>query len=72
MMQTERIESMVYKDWPVLEVNVTNHLERYAKEVKIDSTQNDGSQSWIVISRGVDKYETEHPEENEKPIHYKK
>ena len=29
-----------------------NHLYQYGVESKIDSTQNDGSQSWIVISRG--------------------
>ena len=32
--------------------------------------QNDGSQSWIVISRGANKYVTELPEANEKLIHY--
>ena len=36
----------------VLEVKVTNHKERYGMEIKIDSRQNDGTQSWIVISRG--------------------
>ena len=55
---------------PVLEVEVTNFLERYEIEVKIDSMQNDGSQSWIVISRGINRYVTDLPEENEKLIHY--
>ena len=54
----------------VLDVKVTNYLERYGIEVKIDSTQNDGSQTWIVFSRGMDKYVTELSEENEKPIHF--
>ena len=54
----------------VLEVKVTNHKERYGKEIKIDSKQNDGTQSWTVISRGINKYVTELPEENKKPIHY--
>ena len=31
---------------PVLEVKVANYLQRYGIEVKIDSKQNDGSQSW--------------------------
>ena len=52
---------------PVLEVKVTNYLERDGIEVKIGSMQNDGSQSWIVISRGIIKYVTELPEENDKP-----
>ena len=33
-----------------------------------DSMQNDGTQSWIAISRGINKYVTL-PEENKKPIH---
>ena len=37
----------------VLEVKVTNHLDRYGIETKIDPMQKDGTQSWIVISRGV-------------------
>ena len=53
---------------PVLEVKVTNYLERDGIEVKIGSMQNDGSQSWIVISRGIIKYVTELPEENDKPL----
>ena len=31
--------------------------------------QSDESQSWIVISRGMDKYVSELPEENGKSIH---
>ena len=56
---------------PVLKVKATNYLERVGIEVKIGSMRNDGSQSWIVISRGIDKYVTVLPEENEKPIHNK-
>ena len=52
-----------------LEVKVTNYLERYGIEVKIDSMQNDGIQSWIVISRGINQYVTELPEESGKSIH---
>ena len=55
---------------PVLEVKVTNCLERYGIETGIDSMQNDGTQSWNVISRGIDQYVTELPEENKKPIHF--
>ena len=59
-----------YKNWSVFEVKVTNYLERYGIEIKIDSMQNDGTQSWIVISRGITKYVTQLPEENNKPIHF--
>ena len=55
---------------PIVEVKVTIYLERYGNEVKIDSTQNDGTQSWTVIFRGMNKYVTELPEENEKPIQH--
>ena len=54
----------------MLEVKVTNYLKRYGIEVKIDSMQNDGTLSWIVISRGINKYVTELPEENGKPSHH--
>ena len=43
----------------VLEVKVTNH-----------SLKNDGSHSWIVISRGMNKYVEELYEENGDSIHY--
>ena len=39
-----------------LEVKVTYHLYQYGIEINIDSMKNDGSQSWIVISRGMNKY----------------
>ena len=58
------------KNGPALQVKVANYLQRYGIEVKTDSMQNDGIQSWIVISRGTDKYVTELPEKNEKPSHY--
>ena len=45
-------------------------MERYEIEIKVDSMQNDGSQSWIVTSRGIDKYVNELPEDNKKPVHY--
>ena len=55
---------------PVLEVKVTNHLDRCGIDIKIRSMQKDGrTQSWVVISRSVDKCVTELSEENKKPIH---
>ena len=41
--------------------------ERVGVEIKIDSMQKDGSQSWTVISRGINHYVIELPAENEKP-----
>ena len=56
------------KNCTVLEVNVTNHLERHGIEMKIDSLQKHGTQSWIVISRCINKYVTELRKENKKPV----
>ena len=50
---------------PVLEVRITKkkkHFNRHGIEIKIDSTQKDGLQSWIVISRSTDKYVTDNSE----------
>ena len=55
---------------PVLEVKVTHHLYQYGIEIKVDSMQNDGSQSWIVISRGLNKYVNDLREENGKYTHW--
>ena len=55
---------------PVLEVKVTKDFDLSGIEIKIDSLQKDGTQSWIVISRGVNKYATELLEENRRPINY--
>ena len=55
---------------PKLEIKVSNYMERYEIEIKVDSMQNDGSQSWIVTSRGIGKYVNELPEDNKKSIHY--
>ena len=54
---------------PVLEVKLTNYVERYGIEVEINSMPNDRTQSWIVINRGIKKYVTELPDENEKFTH---
>ena len=57
------MDSRRYRDWPSVGVKVTNHL------VKINSMQNDGTESWVVISRGMNKHVTGLPEEHQKPIH---
>ena len=54
---------------PVLEVDVTNHLERNGLEIKIDCIQKDGTESWMVTSNGVDTNVTELSEENKKLIY---
>ena len=54
----------------VFEVKSTKQFDRHGIEIKIDSMQKDGTQSWIVTSRGIDKFVTEPPEVNKKPIHY--
>ena len=46
---------------PVLEVLVTKHFDRDGIGMKIDSLVNDVTQSWVVISRDVEKYVTELP-----------
>ena len=50
---------------PVLEVAATNHNGRCGIEIKIDSLRSDKSKSWVVISRGTNKYVTEMSEEGE-------
>ena len=45
-------------DW-VLKVMVKKHSDYYGTEIKIDSMQEDGAQSTMVFSRGVDKNVTE-------------
>ena len=55
---------------PILEVKGTHHLYQNGVEINFDSVQNDGSQSWIVISRGMNKYVNELPEEKGQSIHY--
>ena len=42
-----------------LEVIATNLLGRYGVDIKIDSLQNNGSQSWVVICSGTNKYVTD-------------
>ena len=48
---------------PVLEVRVTYHLDRHGIEVQVKSLKDDGFLSWIVISRGTNKYMEEMYEE---------
>ena len=64
--QAERMESRGYKNWPSEEVKITNYMERVGIEMRINSVQKDGSQSWTVISRSIDQCVTELSEENEK------
>ena len=52
-----------------LDVQVTCRLYQYGIEIKNDYLKNDGSQSWIVISRGMNKYVNDLLEENGKSIH---
>ena len=55
---------------PVLEVPVTKHFDRYGTEINIGSMMTDGTQSWVVINRDIDKYVTELALAHTKPIHY--
>ena len=55
---------------PVLEFMATENVGRCGMEVKIDSMKKHGTQSWMVISKGVDKNVTELSEENKKLIHF--
>ena len=54
----------------ILEVMVTCHLYQYVIEIEIDSMKNFESQSWIVISKDMNKYVNELPEEAGESIHY--
>ena len=54
----------------VLKFKSTKQFGRHGNEMKIDSMQKDGTQSWIVISRNVKKYLTEPAKENKKLLHY--
>ena len=45
------------------------NFDRYGIEIKIDSVRNDGTQSWVVISRSVDKYVTELALDHTQPMH---
>ena len=53
---------------PVLEVKITKQFDCRGIEIKIDSLRKDGTQSWMAISSGVDKYVTELFEESRKTI----
>ena len=67
---TEKIIRGNTKIGPVSEVKITKQCDRRGIAIKIDSMQKDGTQSWRVFSRRVDKYVTELSEENKKPIHF--
>ena len=55
---------------PLLDVNITEHSDRHGIEIKIDSTQKDGTKSWKVISKDIGKYVTELSEGNKEPVLY--
>ena len=55
---------------PVLEVKVTYPLYPHGIELRFESLKKDGSQSWIVICRGRNKYVDKLHEENGASIHY--
>lgn len=44
---------------PVIKVLVTKHYGRYGVEIQINSLANDGTHSWIALSRSVERYVTE-------------
>ena len=54
---------------PVREVKVTNHLEQQGIEGQGESLKTDGSLSWVVVSKGFNKYVVE-LHEKMKNIHY--
>ena len=48
---------------------VTKHFDRYGIEIKIDSVQEDQTQSWLSAGC-VDKYVTELAVDHTKPTHF--
>ena len=54
----------------MLELKDAKQFDRLGTETKIYSMLEDGTQSWMVISRCVGKYVTELSEENNMSIHY--
>ena len=44
---------------PVLETLATLHVGRNGIEIKTHSMMNDGTEHWVVISRGIERYVTE-------------
>ena len=42
-----------------IEVIVTNKHDMYGEEITIDSTQRDGTKSWVAICRSMYRYVTE-------------
>ena len=55
---------------PVLEVKVTYPLYPYGIELRFESLKKDGSQSWIVICRGRNKYVDKLHEEKGDSVYY--
>ena len=67
---SERMDSRKYEFGPVLEFKVAHRVYKCGIEIGVTSLKNGGSQSWIVISRGVNKHVDELPEENGTSIHF--
>ena len=58
---TERMDSRKHENWFGNGRHSNLHHGRNGIEIRIDSVLDDGSQSWIVISSGMNKYVTEMP-----------
>ena len=63
MIQSRRSFRGKTKIGPVLEVTVSGHQGRYRIEIRFNSLLGDGSQSWVMICNGFDKYVTEMSQE---------
>ena len=61
--ENHRILEMITDLTRILEVKITRQFDHHGIEIKIDSLQKDGTQSWIVITRSIDQ--------NKKPILHK-
>ena len=62
------MDSRTYENWPSVGSQgyaSSVSINQFGIEIKIDSMQNDGSQFWIVISRGMNTIHlNESPEED--------
>ena len=59
----------VTKIGPVIWVKATYYLDQYGIEVQVQSLLKNGPLSWIVMSRGQNRYVDEVYEETEEPPH---
>ena len=64
---------IILLDWPSIgRQGFESPGERNGVEIKIDSMQKDGTQSWIGYQQGVGKHVKELSEENKKTTHSEK